>query len=436
MAFCQGRASVVRRQNAGFAAFPAARRRSATTGRPGDILGVRPGCPWACQCPPAIVLGRRERWRAVLLRGRGILPGGELAEAEVELWGASIAYAGTPRAGSGRAREHDGWIVPGFIDLHLHGAGGGDTMDATPRALGAMAGWAARGGTTGFLATTMSASAREITRATDNAASYRGRDGARLLGIHLEGPYINPEYAGAHAPDAVTTDLAGARRLVAGIGPLLRRVTLAPELVGATALVRWLRCRGVVVSLGHTASTYAQLATAWEAGASMVTHTFNAMRAFHHREPGAVGGALEIPGLDCEVILDGHHVHAAAFRLLWRARPGQVFFATDAMRAAGMPEGKYRFGAGEVTVAGGRVTRPNGGLSGSVVSMAASVRNAVQGGLPLVEAVHAASERPARAAGLVGRGSLAAGQVADVVLLRPDLTVAATIVEGELVFQG
>jgi N-acetylglucosamine-6-phosphate deacetylase len=309
-------------------------------------------------------------------------------------------------------------------------------MDGTPRALEAMAGWASQGGTTGFLATTMSAPAGEITRAVDNAASYRGRQGARLLGIHLEGPYINPEYAGAHARDAITTDLERARRLLSRLGPLLRRVTLAPELVGATELVRWLSRRGVVVSLGHTGATYAGMVRAQEAGASMITHTFNAMRAFHHREPGAVGGALEIPGLDCEVILDGHHVHAAAFRLLWRARPQQVFFATDAMMAAGMPEGKYRFGAGEVTVASGRVTRPDGGLAGSVVSMAASVRHAVQAGLPLIEAIHAVSERPARAGGWAGRGSLAAGQVADVVLLRPDLTVAATIVEGEVVFQA
>lgn len=372
----------------------------------------------------------------MLLRGRGILPGGELAEAEVELIGGIIAYAGAPRAGAGRAREHDGWIAPGFIDLHLHGGGGGDTMDATPRALEAMAGWAARGGTTGFLATTMSAPAGDIARAADNAASYQGRGGARLLGIHLEGPYINPEYAGAHAPDAIIAELEGAQRLVARTGPLLRRVTLAPELLGATELASWLSRRGVVVSLGHTGATYAQMVAARAAGASMVTHTFNAMRAFHHREPGAVGGALDIPGLDCEVIVDGHHVHAAAFRLLWRARPGQVFLATDAMVAAGMPEGKYRFGAGEVTVAGGRVTRPGGGLAGSVVSMVVSVRNAVQAGIPLVEAVHAASERPARAGGWNRRGSLMAGQVADVVLLRPDLTVAATIVEGEVVFQG
>lgn len=363
-----------------------------------------------------------------------LLPGGELAEGEVEIAGRSIVYAGTPRAGVGRAWEHDGWIVPGFYDLHLHGAAGCDTMDGTPRALDTIAAWAASGGTTGFMATTMTAPEQQLARVVENAARYQGRGGARLMGIHLEGPFISPHYAGAHSRAAVAMDPGVICRLTECGRGRLGRVTLAPELPAAPALIQWLRRQGVVVSLGHTDATYAQVRVAQDAGASMVTHTFNAMRGFHHREPGAAGAALDIDGLYLEVILDGHHVHEAAFRLLWRARPGSVFLATDAIPAAGMAPGRYQLGGHEIWAEGGRATLPGGTLAGSLLTMSRAVHNAVGSGIPLVQAAEAASGRPARAAGWSNRGRLIAGHVADVVLLTTDLDVLVTIVEGEVVF--
>ncbi|HEX6971109.1 MAG TPA: N-acetylglucosamine-6-phosphate deacetylase [Limnochordia bacterium] len=360
-----------------------------------------------------------------------------------------IAFAGPERAmptairrTAGAAEELDareGYIVPGFIDLHVHGGGGKDTMDATLEALAQMAAAHAARGTTGFLATTMTAPQEALVaaaRAVAAAISHPPAEwrGAQLLGLHLEGPYINPEKKGAQnaafmrPPDREELDA-----LLAILGSSFRRITLAPELPGAADIIPWLVERGVGVSLGHTAATFEETLAAVDLGARYATHTFNAMSGLHHRQPGVVGAVMAEPRLTAELINDGVHVHPGAAKALIRAKGfANVTLVTDAIRAMGLPDGTYELGGLEVRSAGGAVRLPDGTLAGSVLDMGTAVKNAVQSlGVPLAEAVRMASGNPARAAGVAHRkGQLAVGYDADVVVLDAALAVSATVIGG------
>ena len=248
-----------------------------------------------------------------------------------------------------------GYIAPGFIDLHVHGGGGADFMDADPEAVATITAAHARHGTTALLATTLTAPEAEIIAAIRAAHSAPQR-GARILGFHIEGPFINPVMQGAQDGRFIRpADPAEIDRWLAAGGPgQAWQMTLAPEGDGALTTIRHLAIRGAVVSAGHTDCTYAQLAAAQAAGLSHVTHLYNAMRGLHHREPGTVGGALSLPGLTVEVIADGIHVHPAALTVALRVRGSDaVILVTDAMRAAAMPDGEYRLGQRTVRVAAG-----------------------------------------------------------------------------------
>lgn len=321
------------------------------------------------------------------------------------------------------------WL-PGFVDLHLHGGGGADTMDAG-EAIAAIARVHARHGTTSLLATTMTAPLADIEaalRALAPAVAQRPAGCARVLGVHLEGPYIHPERLGAQPPHARPPRLDEILALHA-LAPI-RVITLAPETEGALAMIPALVGAGIRVQIGHSAATYEQACAALHAGASSFTHLFNAMGAFHHRQPGAAGAALA-QAERAELIPDLLHVHPGAMQVARRAIP-QLYAVTDATAATGMPDGRYRLGRQTVVRQGNGVRLADGTLAGSTLTLDQALRNLVHCGWPLAEAAAATSTRAADYLGLAERGRIAPGAWADLVRLDPQsLQLQQVIVEGE-----
>ena len=335
----------------------------------------------------------------------------------------------------------DRWLVPGYIDTHVHGGGGAQFNTADPDEVAAVARFHAAHGTTALLATIVPAPARELAAALGAIARCvpaTRPGGAAVLGAHLEGPFLNPGLAGALDPgDFLEPDERVLGRLLAAGGESVRMMTLAPELPGALELVPRLAGAGVIVSIGHSDASYAQAHAAAAAGARSATHLFNAMPPFHHREPGVLGATLDLPELNCELICDGIHVAPAAVRLAYRAK-GQsgVRLITDATAAAGMPPGEYRLGAASFVVAEGAAPgAANGTIAGSTLTMDDAVRNAVRFlELPVEQVVALASANPARLLGLDARkGAIAAGFDADLTVLNDELHACATMVAGRWV---
>jgi N-acetylglucosamine-6-phosphate deacetylase len=260
--------------------------------------------------------------------------------------------------------------------------------------------------------------------------------GAAILGIHLEGPYLCDAHRGAQDPRHLRAPDLGELDRLLDAGPV-RLVTLAPELPGALAAIERLVDAGVVAAVGHTGATYDQAAAAFDAGATHAAHLFNGMRAFHHREPGVIGAALDRPDVVCELICDGLHAHPAAMRLAHRVKgAGGAVLITDAMQATGLGDGRYRIGDLPVVVRDGRAELADSGtLAGSTLTMGAAVRNAVRlMGISLPDAIRMAAATPARVLGLEHRkGMLAPGRDADLVVLEDDLAVRATMVGGRWV---
>ena len=326
-------------------------------------------------------------------------------------------------------------VLPGFIDLHVHGGGGHDTM-AAGDAVQAIARVHARHGTTSLLATTMTAPHAEIEaalRALAPAIAQRKSGGARVLGVHLEGPYINPGRLGAQPDFACTATLQEVLALHA-LAPI-KLITIAPELPGHLALIVALRAQGFVVQIGHSAGSYEDGVAALQAGASGFTHLFNAMTGLHHREPGMAGAALA-HAQRAEIIPDLLHVHPGAIRVALRAIPG-LYCVTDSTSAAGMPDGDYRLGQHTVTKCLGAVRLADGTLAGSTLTMDQALRNLVLIGLPLSEASRRTSTIAAQHLGLDDRGQLQAGGWADMVVLDSQLQLQQVWVEGEpIAFSG
>ena len=320
-------------------------------------------------------------------------------------------------------------LLPGFIDLHVHGGGGHDTM-AGGDAVAAIARSHARHGTTALLATTMTAPSSEIEAALRALAPHvaqRPASGSRVLGVHLEGPFINPSRLGAQ-PDC--TMVASLAQVLAwhALAPI-RLVTLAPEVPGHMRLVGTLVAQGLRVQIGHSAGSYEDGVAALAAGACGFTHLFNAMSGFHHREPGMAGAALA-HAVRAEIIPDLLHVHPGAIRAALRAIPG-LYCVSDATAATGMPDGAYRLGRHIVHKCLGGVRLADGTLAGSTLTMDQALRNLVGLGLPLAEASRRTSTLAAEHLGLNDRGRLETGAWADVVVLDGDLQVCGVVVEGE-----
>jgi N-acetylglucosamine-6-phosphate deacetylase len=331
-------------------------------------------------------------------------------------------------------------LLPGFIDVHVHGGDGADAMDADPDGLRRMARFHARHGVTSLLPTTWSAPPAALEAAVSAIGEVLGpvEGGATILGAHLEGPWINPARAGAQDPSGIRPpDLAEARRLL-GIGrAVVKLVALAPEMPGAHDVIRELAGSGVTVSAGHTGAGWDEMVAAVAAGVRHVTHTFNAMGGVGHREPGTAGAALALPELRCELIADGHHVHAGAMALLARAKgPGGVVLISDAVRAAGLPDGDVDLGGRVAQHCCGAVRLADGTLAGSVLTLDVALRRfAAATGWDWSDLARASAGNAAAALGLPGKGRLAAGADADLVLVADDDAgeVLLTVVEGRIV---
>ena len=320
-------------------------------------------------------------------------------------------------------------VLPGFIDLHVHGGGGRDIMEGGD-ALLRVSELHARHGTTALLATTMTAPAQELEQAfaaMQALGLQRSRSGARVLGVHLEGPYISREKLGAQPDFARTLDLAELQRLN-GLFPI-RLITLAPEVPGHMEIIASLCAAGFRVQIGHTLGTYEEGLQALSEGAGGFTHLFNAMTGLQHRAPGMVGAALA-HAKHAEIIPDLIHVHAGAIRVALRAIPG-LFCVTDSTAAAGMPDGDYRLGSHIVTKCLGGVRLADGTLAGSTLTMDQALRNLVNElDLSLREASSRVSTHAADYLGLTDRGRLATGCWGDAVLLDRDFKLLDVYAEG------
>ncbi len=322
----------------------------------------------------------------------------------------------------------DHFILPGFIDLHVHGGDGADVMDGVD-AIAGMARFHARHGTAALLATTVTAPADDLLRAAEaiGVAVARPTPGAaRVLGLHLEGPFISPDALGAQPPYAIPHDPALVDALCAAAP--MRVATIAPEIEGGEALLRQLLAHGVRAQLGHTTCGYDQANAALQAGAAGFTHLFNAMTGFHHRAPGAAGCALA-HAAHAEMIFDLLHVTPGAIRAAFRAIPG-LYGVTDAVGAAGMPDGTYRLGRHPIHKRGDAVRLANGTLAGSVLTMDAALRNLLSLGLPMAEAAARLSTLPADYLGLADRGRIALGSAADFVMVDRAGHLRGVMLEG------
>ncbi len=339
--------------------------------------------------------------------------------------------------------ETDGIVLPGFIDEHIHGAGGSDAMDGTEEALQTISEYVAKEGTTGFLATTMTQSPENIGKALKNVKNVREKGeykGAEVLGVHLEGPFISPKHVGAQpleyvakpAPETFDkyNELSGGN---------IKIVTLAPEVEGGLDLVKHLKNIGVVASIGHTGAKFSDVEAAVAAGASNVTHTYNAQTPLHHREAGVVGAAMLFDELNCEMICDTIHVSVPAIRIFVKNKPHDKFtLITDAMRAKGMPDGLSELGGQQVFVKNGEARLADGTLAGSVLRMNVAIKNLVEKvGVSLTEAVDFASANPAKNLGLYDeRGSIEVGKRADFAVMDKDFNILCTVVGGKVVYKA
>lgn len=357
----------------------------------------------------------------------------------LEVWtqGDRIAALGPSAGGEGDTLDAAGcYVVPGFVDIHIHGAMGADFSDGDPAGFAAMARFLLSRGVTSFLGTSMALPEARLSAVFSAARAYMeqpGQGGAAMRGIYMEGPFFSPEKRGAQNPDyIVPPDYAMFERLLPASGSKIRVLAVAPELAGGLAFIQRASQR-VNVSLGHTCANFATAQAAFAQGANHVTHAFNGMSAFHHRDPGVIGAAIGT-GAYVEAICDGVHLHPAVIRALFALfGADRVCLISDAMRACGMPEGQYDLGGQLVTVANGAATIATGSLAGSITPLSDCFRKAVSFGIPLESALQAATINPARSAGLdQAVGSLAVGKRADILLLDRALGLRHTVFGGRL----
>lgn len=327
----------------------------------------------------------------------------------------------------------ESWILPGFIDLHVHGGGGFTfTTGETDQARGAAAFHTAHGTTT-MLASLVTASPDALWQAVVSLGGLV--EEGLLAGIHLEGPYVSLARCGAQNPAYLRDPDRGELAGLLEVGPV-RMVTLAPELPGALDVVRDLHEAGVVAAIGHTDATYEQTLAAVEAGARVATHLGNAMRPIHHRDPGPIIALLDSPSVVCEQVADGVHLHDGMVRhTVHAAGPDRVALVTDAIAAAGRPDGPYELGGQAVNVRDGVARLAiDGSIAGSTLTMDAAVRRVVHSGVSIVDAARMAATTPAHVLGLgESRGAIAVGQRADLVVLNSELSVIEVLRAGALV---
>ncbi|MBO0601361.1 N-acetylglucosamine-6-phosphate deacetylase [Sporosarcina sp. E16_3] len=336
------------------------------------------------------------------------------------------------------ATGKDWIVVPGFIDVHIHGSSGFDVMDATPEALNGLASALPREGTTSFLATTMTQSDEAIAGALHNASSFNADERqAEMVGVHLEGPFISSIRAGAQPIEHIKTpsfdifeqwqELSGNR---------IKIVTIAPEVENGLVFIEELTASGVIASLGHTDATSDVVRSAVEVGATHVTHLYNQMSPFHHREPGVVGAAFLEDSMTVEIIVDCIHSHPKSVELAYRQKgPNRIILITDAMRAKGLPPGTYDLGGQDVEVTNKDARLPDGTLAGSILTMENAAKNMKSiTNCTLAELVAMTSTNAADQLGLSNKGRIEPGKDADLTIIDGDWNVQMTICRGNIAY--
>lgn len=339
----------------------------------------------------------------------------------------------------GRMLDASGcYVIPGLVDVHFHGCVGEDFSDASPEGLQRMADFELSQGVTYICPAGMTLPEDQLTAICRNAAAHRAKNagGAQLVGLHLEGPFLSTAKKGAQNGDFLhDPDSAMLRRLQKAAEGCVKLVTVAPEQPGAMDFIRAAVADGIAVSVGHTTADYDTAAAAFAAGADHVTHLYNGMPPLHHRSPGVIGAAFDDPKVQVELICDGIHIHSSVVRATFRLFGAErVILISDSLRATGMPDGIYPFGGQKIEVHGNRATiagHPET-LAGSVTSLMGCVRQAVKYGIPLADAVRAASYNPAQAIRIDDRaGTLDVGKEASIVLLDQE-----TLEIREVLFKG
>ena len=380
-----------------------------------------------------------------LLYGKVLTPQGLIDNGVIAISGDTISYVGDrqhlPQAytkWTTVVEQVEGLLIPGFVDVHVHGGAGHDFMDSTHETLDAITQFHSSQGTTTMLATTMTAPKEDIDTVLREVNAYRSGNMpyAQLAGVHLEGPFISPQWPGAQNPEhIVLPNVSWLDEWEQQYPGLIRQVTLAPEREGALEVISWLRDNGITAALGHTDATYEQVLAAVDVGLKQAVHTFNAMTPLHHRKPGVAGAVMGDSRIAAEIIADGIHVHPAVLSILARLKTStNLLLITDAMSAAGLGDGEYTLGDQPVNVSGGIATLKNneGALAGSTLTMIRGFRYLISDvGLSLQEASRVASLNPAISLGLEQQiGTLESGKQADILLLDSNHNLHRVWVQG------
>ncbi|PCL93449.1 N-acetylglucosamine-6-phosphate deacetylase [Paenibacillus lautus] len=326
-------------------------------------------------------------------------------------------------------------LIPGMIDVHIHGANGYDMMDGTEDSIQEVSRACAATGCTSFLATSVSSTIEDLLNMIRSVKAVIGREqGARIAGIHLEGPYLNPKRKGMQNEKYLRhPNLEEMKLIIREAGSLIKMVTIAPELPGGLELISFLKEQGVVIAVAHSDATYEEAKLAFTAGASHVTHCFNGMRPIHHRDPGLIVAAFEEPHVSLQAIVDQVHLHPAIVRLMHRLKgPEGMVLITDALQAMGLGDGNYMFGGHHVTVSEGIARLADGTLASSTVTMNEALRLTEANGISMEDAVRMASTTPAHILGLSRKGKIEVGYDADLVLMDERYQVQWTMIEGNM----
>ncbi|MDF2646890.1 MAG: N-acetylglucosamine-6-phosphate deacetylase [Paenibacillus sp.] len=327
-------------------------------------------------------------------------------------------------------------LIPGMIDVHIHGANGFDMMDGSEQSIQEVSRACAETGCSSFLVTSVSSTIEELLAMIRSVKRVIGHEvGAKIAGLHLEGPYLNPKRKGMQNERFLRhPNLTEMKEIFNEADGLIKMVTIAPELPGGMELISFLKEKGVIIAVAHSDATYEEAKQAFEAGASHVTHCFNGMRPIHHRDPGLVVAAFEEEHVSLQAIVDGIHLHPAIIRMMHRLKgPDGMVLITDALQAMGLGDGNYVFGGHHVTVSDGVARLEDGTLASSTVTMNEALRLTVETGISLKDAVQMASTTPARILSLNTLGRISMGLDADLVLLNEQFQVQWTMIKGHII---